>query len=109
MKRLSHKLELETLSRVSDGAGGYVGNWAPLGTHWGAVEPISGRLERGEGQARSRAAYRITVRAVPPSSSARPKPGQRFREATRLFNIRAVLQSDDARYLSCIADEEFAS
>lgn len=109
MKRLSRKLELETLSRVSDGAGGYTGNWAALGTHWGAVEPLSGRLERGEGVARARTAYRITVRAVPPASSARPKAGQRFREGTRVYDIRAVLQSGDARFLSCIVDEELVS
>lgn len=109
MKRLSRKLELETLSRVDDGAGGFVGSWTALGTHWGAVDPISGRLERGEGRARSRLAYRITVRAVPPNSSARPKAGQRFREGARVYAVRAVLQSADARYLSCIVDEELAS
>lgn len=109
MKRLSRKLELEALSRSSDGAGGYGGSWVSLGTHWGAVEPISGRAERGEASARSRAAYRITVRAVPPTSSARPKAGQRFREGSRVYAIRAVLQTSDARYLSCIVDEETAS
>ncbi|MEM8802425.1 MAG: head-tail adaptor protein [Pseudomonadota bacterium] len=109
MKRLSRKLELEALTRVDDGAGGFVGNWTALGTHWGAVDATSGRLERGEAQPRSRVAYRITVRAVPPSSSARPKAGQRFREGARLYAIRAVLQSADARYLSCIVDEELAS
>lgn len=109
MKRLSRKLELEVLSRIDDGAGGFAGSWTGLGTHWGAVEPLTGRLERGEGRARSRTAYRITVRAVPPTSSARPKAGQRFREGARVYDIRAVLQSADARYLSCIADEELAS
>ena len=109
MKRLSRKLELEAFTRVSDGAGGYSGTWIALGTHWGSVDPINGRLERGEGRAQSRVGYRITVRAVPPASSARPKAGQRFREGSRIYDIRAVLQSGDARLLNCLVDEETAS
>lgn len=108
MKRLTRKLALEERSRESDGAGGYSGGWLSLGTHWAAVDPIRGRQERGEGAARSKAAYAITVRAVPPTSVARPRAGQRFREGTRAYEIRAVLQSSDARYLTCIADEEVA-
>ncbi len=109
MKRLSRKLELEDRVRSGDGAGGFSGGWVQLGTHWGAVDPISGRLERSDGAARSRVAYKITVRAMPPASSARPRAGQRFREGARVYDIRAVLQSSDARYLTCIVDEEAAS
>ena len=109
MKRLSRKLDLETRVRGADGAGGYVGGWTVLGTHWGAVEPSTGRLERGDGLARSRGAYRITVRAVPPTSVARPVAGQRFREGSRVYDIRAVVEGTDARHLICYADEEVAS
>jgi len=109
MKRLSRKLELEGLARITNGSGGFTGEWSPLGIHWGAVDPISGRMERGDGHSRSRVAYKITVRAVPPTSSARPKAGQRFREGARIYDIRSVLQSSDARYLNCIAEEEIAS
>lgn len=109
MKRLSRKLVLEARSRSEDGAGGFSGNWVALGTHWGAVEPASGRLERGEEQARSRASFRVTLRAVPPASSARPKAGQRFRDGVRLFEIRAVRDSSDLRFLECVVDEEVGS
>lgn len=108
MTRLSRKLDLQDLTRADDGAGGFVGNWVTLGTHWGAVEPLTGRLERGEAAARARTAYKILVRAVPTASSARPRAGQRFREGARVYDIRAVLQSSDARFLTCICDEETA-
>ena len=108
MKRLSRKLELEARVQSPDGAGGFEGQWSALGTLWGAVEPTSGRLERGDGQARSRVSYRVTVRAMPPSSLARPRAGQRFREGARLYDIRAVMQSGDARFLTCLVDEELA-
>lgn len=109
MKRLSRKLVLEHRVRSDDGAGGFSGIWADLGTHWGAVEPLTGRLERGEEHARSRTRYRVTVRAVPPSSTARPKAGQRFRDGARVFDIRAVTDSSDVRFLTCVVDEEAAT
>lgn len=47
-------------------------------------------------------AARVTVRAV-----ARPKPGQRFREGSRVFAILAVAERDPAgRYLTCFCREE---
>lgn len=106
MKRLSRKLELEERARSADGAGGFTGGWIALGTHWAAVEPLTGRLEAGEGGARSRAGYRVTIRAVPPVSPSYPKAGQRFREGTRVYDIRAVAQGTDARHLVCAVDEE---
>lgn len=109
MKRLNRKLVLEARNRNEDGAGGFSGSWVALGTHWGAVEPASARLERGEALARSRASYRVTLRAVPPQSSARPKAGQRFRDGARLFDIRVVRDSTDLRFLECLVDEEVAS
>ena len=108
MTRLSRKLELETHGRAADGAGGYSGAWVALGTHWGAVDPVRGRLERGEGDARSRGSYRITIRAVPPTSPSRPQAGQRFRDGTRVFDIRSVVDDADARFLICYVDEEVA-
>ena len=108
MKRLSRKLVLEARTRAGDGAGGFTTAWVPLGTHWGAVDPARGRLERGEGDARSQGAYRVTIRAVPPNSPARPNAGQRFRDGTRVFDIRAVVDASDARFLIAYVDEEVA-
>ena len=109
MTRLSRKLELESLSRTGDGAGGFTGNWISLGTHWGAVEQGRGRIEGGDGYVRTRGSYRITIRAVPPTSPSRPEAGQRFREGTRVFLIRAVADAKDARHLICYVDEETAT
>ena len=109
MRRLNRKLVLEARLRSEDGAGGFSGGWVALGTHWGAVEPVTGRLERGEEGARSRVSYRVSLRAVPPTSASRPKAGQRFRDGARLFDIRAVRDASDLRFLECLVDEEVAS
>ena len=109
MSSLSRKLVLEARVRGSDGAGGFTDGWAALGTHWGEVLRGSARLERGDDVARSRASYRIRVRAVSPTSPAYPHAGQRFREGARLYDIRAVAMDTDARFLTCAGDEEVAS
>lgn len=109
MTTLSRKLVLESRVRTSDGAGGSQSNWTALGTHWAEVRQGSARLERGDEVARSRASYRIKVRAVTQTSPAHPKAGQRFREGVRLYAIRSVSMDTDARFLICIADEEVAS
>lgn len=109
MRPLSRKLELEALNRTDNGSGGFDSAWVSLGVHWGAVDPGRGRLETGDGHARSRTSSRITIRAVPPTSPSRPVAGQRFRDGTRVFLIRAVADAPDARHLICYTDEEDAS
>ncbi|MCE8471036.1 head-tail adaptor protein, partial [Rhodovulum sulfidophilum] len=50
------------------------------------------------------------VRGAPPGAPSRPAAGQRFREGTRYFHIRAVTEHD-ARglYLACYAEEEIGA
>lgn len=108
--RLNRALVLEAPIFASDGAGGFSETWAALGTLWAQVAPRSGRETATGGVAVSRMGYKITVRAAPEGSSARPAPQQRFRIGVRVFNIEAVTEQDtDARYLICFAHEEFAT
>ncbi|CAN0604409.1 unnamed protein product [Ectocarpus sp. 12 AP-2014] len=109
MNLLSRKLVLEARVRVADGAGGYDRGWVALGTHWGEVRQGSARLERGEEVSRARASYRIKLRAVSQTSPAYPQAGQRFREGVRIYEIRSVSMDTDARFLTCVVDEEVAS
>ena len=105
--RLNRRLILEAPTRVADGAGGYVEEWAVLGVHWAAVTARTGRETQVAAVAMSTVPHRIVVRASPVGHSARPVPDQRFRDADRVFHIRSVAEADpDARYLVCMADEE---
>ena len=105
--RLNRRLTLETPVRTADGAGGFTTTWSAMGVHWANCKARTGR-ERGAGGAPvSAVAFVITVRAAPQDSPARPKPEQRFRDGGRIFNIRAVAETDDTgMYLACYADEE---
>jgi len=105
---LSRRLTLEERRQTPDGAGGFVEDWAPLGTLWAEIDARSGR-EAGlrPAAAVSLSRLRITVRGAPVGDPARPKPDQRFREGGRIYSIRAVTEADGhARYLICFADEE---
>jgi len=111
MKRphLNRALTLEAPQRASDGAGGFVESWVPLGTLWAQVSARTGREATQSGTAVSRTPLKITVRAAPPGTPERPTAQQRFREGARIFTIQAVAEADGAgRYLTCFAEEEIA-
>ncbi|WP_298358481.1 phage head closure protein [uncultured Litoreibacter sp.] len=104
---LNRRLMLEDATRVSDGAGGYVEAWQPLGELWAGLKAGSGRERIGGTATLSAVPYRITVRAAPFGAASRPRPDQRFREGTRIFRILAVADDDaDRRFLTCHCIEE---
>lgn len=105
--QLTRKLVLETPATASDGAGGFIESWQPLGTVWAEIKTGTGRERAGAFTTVSRMAFRITVRAAPVGSDQRPRPDQRFREGTRLYRIVAVSERDpQGLYLICFANEE---
>ncbi|MEJ6391825.1 phage head closure protein [Gymnodinialimonas sp. 2305UL16-5] len=108
MKRpkLNRKLLLEAPQRASDGAGGFVETWSPLGTLWGEVLP------RGAGREieASRLNLRITVRSAPQGAPSRPTSAMRFRDGDRVYRIEAVTEAEaSGLYLVCFAREEVAA
>ena len=108
--RLNRRLVLETPERISDGAGGHVQGWVPLGSLWAEVTARTGRERAEVGVPLSSMAVRIVVRGAPVGSAARPRPEQRFRDGERVFLIRAVAERDPGgRHLVCFADEEVAT
>jgi head-tail adaptor len=104
---LSRQLVLEARRTLPDMAGGYSESWVVLGTLWADVVAGSGRDVAGEEVTISSVPYRITVRAAPFGSDARPRADQRLREGARIFRIVAVAERDaDGRFLTCFAREE---
>ncbi|SHI34876.1 head-tail adaptor [Palleronia salina] len=106
---LDRRLTLEAPETTADGRGGYARNWVALGDLFARVAPRTGRLAAGVELSLSRVGYRITVRAAPQGAASRPLAGQRLRDGTRVFDIRAVTESRDGPlYLDIFADEEVA-
>ena len=91
---LSRPLTLEASQTVADGAGGFSLAWQALGTLWAEMVAGTGREAAGEEVTLSTVAYRITVRAAPVGSTARPR---RLRRTDRVgapivsnvFSVRA--------------------
>lgn len=107
---LTRRLTLEEVTRQPDNAGGYTESWSELGTHWAEISSGTGRAREVPAATMSYVPYRITIRAAPAGSPSRPKPGQRFRDGSRLFRIEAV--ADGFRgglYLECFTKEEVLS
>lgn len=106
---LNRRLVLEAQARLDDGSGGYVVAWQALGTLWAEVAARTGRETALADAPVSAMSYRILVRGAPVGAPDRPRPEQRFREGSRIFNIVAVAEEDPAgRYLTCFATEESA-
>ena len=105
--QLTHLLVLEQATRLPDGAGGFTTTWATLCTHWAEITSGAGRITAGEEVFVSQVPYRITLRAAPVGSTARPRPEQRMRLGSRIFTILAVAERDaTGRYLVCFSREE---
>lgn len=104
---LRRQLVLESPEVLTDGAGGYVHGWIPLGVLWAEVVPRSGRQIAHFGAPVSRMGYRITVRGAAMGSDQRPAAQQRFRDGDRIYTIEAVAEADpNGRFLVCFAQEE---
>ena len=107
LPRLTRLMVLEAAERTADGAGGHTTTWAHQGSLFADVKPGTGRQATDQFAALSRNTFRVVVRAAPMGSPSRPKPGQRFREGSRIFRIDAVANYDrGAHYLTCFVVEE---
>ena len=106
-QRLNRRLRLEEVTRVADGAGGFTEAWVEKGWLWAEVRSLSGR-ETTQGRAPlSVQRYRISVRAAPMGSPARPRADQRLRDGARIFRITAVGEADaEGRFLTLQVQEE---
>ncbi|WP_313796679.1 head-tail adaptor protein [Falsirhodobacter algicola] len=97
---MNRPLTLETPMDLPDGMGGVRRQWRALGRLWGDVSAGTVREVSGV----YRVSVRVRVRAVPEGSASRPMRGQRLRDGTRAFRIRAV--TDEGENLICHAEEE---
>ena len=98
---LRQRLFLEEASRVADGGGGASESWAAVAQVWAYLWPLSGQ-ERVEADAiAGRVSHEVWLR-----HRDGVVPAMRFREGTRVFDIRAVLDVDERRrFLKCLVEE----
>lgn len=98
---LRTRLVLEEANRTGDGGGGSDVIWNTVDEVWAAVRPSGG----GEGFQSDRVAGRLS-HTIFIRYRGDVKPEMRFREGTRVYDIRAVFDPDRRRHwLRCLAQE----
>jgi len=100
---LRHRVEILAASLTSDGAGGFVENWAAVATVFACVEPLSATSRFGADQRLEKVSHRVTLRMRADVAS-----GMRLRMGgDRIFDIRTVHDPDETgRWLVLAVEEE---
>ena len=103
---LTRRLTLEMRQDTPDASGGYKTVWVRVGEIWADVSIRMGREDFIAAEERPRVRYRMIVRAAPVGAPARPRPDQRLRDGTRIFDILTVAEHDAyGRYLEVLVEE----
>ena len=99
---MRHRLALEDADRAADGGGGAIVTWVARRRSVGGDAPRVGRRDVWRPAVlRGRVTHEITIR-----HRAGVTPRRRFRLGARVFDIRAVIDVDEARrFLRCLVEE----
>ncbi|MGF1550899.1 MAG: phage head closure protein [Paracoccaceae bacterium] len=107
--RLTRRLTLEAPTALADGGGGAGAGWVALGTLWAELKPSSGREGVLAERAVATVTHRVAVRHAPEASPRRPRPEQRLRLGSRVFDVLAVAEHPRSGYLTVWAREGVVS
>lgn len=99
--RMSARLYLETPPVTDDGQGGLTGDWEPVASLWGRIEPVRASPTVEAGALTAPVTHRVTIRYRDDVRHA-----MRFVHRGRALLIRAVRDPDESRrYLVCDCEE----
>jgi SPP1 family predicted phage head-tail adaptor len=98
---LRTRLTLEMPVRAGDGGGGADVSWQTVADVWAAVRPVSGGESLTLDRVAGRLSHEIYVRHRDDVTLA-----MRFRDGTRVYDIRAAFDPDGKRqWLRCLAEQ----
>jgi len=101
---MRERVALEEPVAVADGAGGSIVAWVEVAEVWAAVRPRSGSEGAEAGGLGGRVTHDITIRFREGIVAPR-----RFRMGARIFDIKAVIDVENAhRFLRCVVEERVA-
>lgn len=104
---LNKRIALQAETRTPDGAGGYALTWTTVASLWANIQPVFGRETSAADRQESRVTHKITLRW---QSAVTPTASMRVLYKTRAFNIRAVLNANEAdRWMILLAEEGSAT
>lgn len=103
--KLNKRVDIERAVQTSDGGGGFTESWEIFKSVWAHVQPLRGREDFDDFRIHGKVNYRITIRYT---QGVEPK--MRVNLGGRIFNIRAVMNIDEAdEVLELMAEEGVAN
>jgi SPP1 family predicted phage head-tail adaptor len=97
---MNERFALEEPVRTPDGAGGATVTWQTVAEVWAHVRPISGDERLRHDQVSGRLTHEVWLRW-----RAGVTPAMRFTQATRVYEIVAVLEAERRTRLKCLCEE----
>lgn len=100
---LNKRVILQTVSRTSNGGGGFTATWADTTTLWARIEELAGREGFEAQQIASHLTHKVTIRY---RTSVIPQ--QRLKYGTRILKIESVINPDQRNEmleLMCVEED----
>lgn len=98
---MRQRLALEAPVAAADGAGGSIVSWVLIAEVWAAIHPRSGHERVETGRIEGHVTHEITIRYRDGVTSP-----QRLRLGARIFDIKSVIDAEEAhRFLTCLVEE----
>lgn len=95
------RVELQSISRVSDGGGGYTDSWATDKSIWCSISPANGYEKFQASQTETPITHKIKCRYDSDITTAK-----RLKYGSRLFNIKEALNVEERNAYMMLTVEE---
>lgn len=100
--KMKQRVSIQSITQASDGQGGFTESWATDATVWAYVRPVKGYEKYQAQQVQTPVTHKITIRYRTGVTTK-----QRILFGSRVFNIKEVLNPDEANhFLEIIALEQ---
>ncbi|MBD8051329.1 phage head closure protein [Limnohabitans radicicola] len=96
---LNRRVTLQRRNAAQDSFGEVNAGWVDVQTIWSAIQPLSGRELELAQKVASEVTHRLTIRYQPSLTDTRAVAGMRALYKTRVFNILASMNEDEANVL----------
>lgn len=100
---LRHRIKFQSLSRVSDSQGGYQESWADFYECWAQITPKNGNERRFADRIEDFYDHEIKIRWAD-----NLKTEMQIVFGTRIFQIKAIMRTDERRFFMVIKAQEKA-
>lgn len=103
---LRKQVTIQAETSTPDGAGGYTVGWTNVATVWADIKPLSGNEPFVAGHLEGHVTHRVTMRY---RTDIAVTTDMRLLYGARLFNIRAVMNTDEQNHWWELLVEEGAA